>query len=120
MRGYFDPVVKAHQYAQYVDGSGITANTDTDFTRKIRAFFESIRKAGLKVRVEMSLSGVRQIEILDRNISTGRISAQAREIQVVLNKFRIPKSKKHYSPTWFQQLLQKLNSWDGWEIQRIL
>ena len=49
MREYLDPVVRADQCAQYVDDIGITANNATDLTRNIRAVFQCIRNAGLKI-----------------------------------------------------------------------
>ena len=64
MREYLDPVVKAEQYAQYVDDIGIAANNDTDLTRNIRAVFKCIRQAGLKLTIEKCHFGVRQVEFL--------------------------------------------------------
>ena len=59
MREYLDPVVKAHQGAQYVDDIGIAANDATDLTRNIRAVFKCIRQAGLKLTIEKCHFGVR-------------------------------------------------------------
>ena len=81
MRGYLDPVVKADQYAQYVDDIGIAANNATDLTRNIRAVFKCIRQAGLKLTIEKCNFGVRQVEFLGRTISPEGISPQARKIQ---------------------------------------
>ena len=52
MLGFFDPVVKVDQCAQYVDDIGITANIATDITRNIRAVFECIRQSRLKLTIE--------------------------------------------------------------------
>ena len=52
IREYLDPVVKADQCAQYVDDIGIAANNATDLTRNIRAVFNCIRRAGLKLTIE--------------------------------------------------------------------
>ena len=52
MREYLDPVVKADQCAQYVDDIGIAANNATDLTRNIRAVFQCIRNAGLKLTIQ--------------------------------------------------------------------
>ena len=52
MREYLDPVVKADQCAQYVDDIGIAANNATDLTRNIRAVYQCIRNAGLKLTIE--------------------------------------------------------------------
>ena len=51
MREYLDPVVKADQCAQYVDDIGIAAKKATDLTRNIRAVFQGICQAGLKLTI---------------------------------------------------------------------
>ena len=94
MREYLDPVVKADQCAQYVDDIGIAANNATDLTRNIRAVFQCIRIAGLKLTIEKCHFGVRQVEFLGRTISSEGVSPQAHKIQNFLNKLRFPKSKK--------------------------
>ena len=94
MREYLDPVVKADQCAQYVDDIGIAANNATDLNRNIRAVFQCIRKAGLKLTIEKRHFGVRQVEFLGRIISSAGVSPQAHKIQNFLNKLRFPKSKK--------------------------
>ena len=76
MREHLDPVVKADQCAQYMDDIGIAANNATDLTRNIRAAFNCIRQAGLKLAVEKCHFGVRQVEFLGRTISSnGSITA---------------------------------------------
>ena len=71
MREYLDPVVKADQCAQYVDHIGIAANNATDITHKIRAVFNCIRRAGLKLTFEKCHFGVRQV-VPRKNIFTRR------------------------------------------------
>ena len=80
MREYLDPVVKADQCGQYVDDIGIAANIATDLTRNIRAVFQCIRQAGLKLTIEKCHFGVRQVEFLGRTISPEGISPQALKI----------------------------------------
>ena len=46
MRKYLDKVIKADQYAQYVDDIGIAANNATQLINNLRATFECIRTAG--------------------------------------------------------------------------
>ena len=100
LREYFDPVVKADESVQNVDDIGISANNAIDLTRKIRAVFNCIRQAGLKLRIEKSHFEIRKVEYLGRTISPERISPQARKIQNFLDKLRFPKSKKNYSDIW--------------------
>ena len=94
MREYLDPVVKADQWAQYVDDIGIAANTATDLTRNIRAVFKCIRQPRLKLKIEKCHFRVRQVEFLGRTNSPEGISPQARKIQNLLDKRRFSKSKK--------------------------
>ena len=81
MREYLDPVVKADQCAQYVDDIGIAANNATDLTRNIRAVFQCIRQAGLKLRIEKCHFGVRQVEILGRNFIRRNSTANSENSQ---------------------------------------
>ena len=74
MREYLDPVVKADQCAQYVDDIGNAANNATDLTRNIRAAFECIRQARLKLTIEECHFGVRKFEFLGRTFSPEGIS----------------------------------------------
>ena len=111
MREYLDSVVKADQCAQYVDDIGIAANNATDLTRNIRAVFQWIRNAGLKLTIEKCHFGVRQVEFVGRTISSEGVSAQAHKIQNFLNKLRFPKSKKGLAAiSGLCKLLQKLYS----------
>ena len=89
-----DPVVKADQCAQYVDDIGVAANNATDLTRNIRAVFQCIRNAGLKLTIEKCHFGVRQNEFVRRTISSEGVSPQVHKIQIFLNKLRFPKSEK--------------------------
>ena len=81
MREYLDPVVKADQFAQYVDDIGIAANNATDLTRNIRAVFKCIRNAGLKLTIENCHFGVRQVEFLGRTISSEGVVPQSHKTQ---------------------------------------
>ena len=80
MREYLDPVVNADQCAQYVDDIGIAANNATNLTRNIRAVFQCIRNAGLRLTIEKCHFGVRQVEFLGRTISSEGVSPQAHKI----------------------------------------
>ena len=119
MREYLDPVVQADQCAQYVDDIGMAAaNNAADLTRNIRAVFQCIRKAGLKLTFEKCHFGVRQVEFFERIISSEGVSPQAHKIQNFLNKLRFPKSKKalqrylgfvNYYRNYFPRIAEKLN-----------
>ena len=113
-----DPVVKVDQCAQYVDDIGIAANNATDLTRSIRAVFQCIRNAGLKLTIEKCHFGVRQVEFLGRTISFEGVSPQAQKIQNFLNKLRFSKSKNalqrylgfvNYYRNYIPRMTEKLN-----------
>ena len=118
MREYLDPVVKVDQCSQYVDDIGFAANNATAFTRNIRAAFQCIRKAGLKLTIEKCHFGVRQVEFLGRTISSEGVSPQSHKIQNLLSKLRFPKSKKAlqrylgfviYYRNYITRMAEKLN-----------
>ena len=117
-REYLDPVVKADHCAQNVDDIGIAAKNATDLTRNIRAVFQCIRNAGLKLTIEKCHFRVRQVEFLGRTISSEGVSPQAHKIQNFLNKLRFPKPKKalqwylglvNYYRNYIPRLAEKLN-----------
>ena len=118
MREYLNPVAKADQCAQYVGDIGIAANNATDLTRNIRAVFKCIRNARLKLTIEKSHFGVRQVEFLGRTISSGGVLPQSHKFQNFLNKLRFLKSKKalqrylefvNYYRNYIPRMTEKLN-----------
>ena len=94
MREYLDKVIKADQCAQYVDDIGIAANSVTQLIRNIRAVFECIRQAGLKLSIDKCHFGVTEVEFLGRTITPQGIAPQDHKIQKFLANVRFPKSKK--------------------------
>ena len=95
MREYLDPVVKADQSAQYVDDFGNAANNATDHAPSIRAIFQCILQTGLKsIEFKKCHFGVKQVDFLNRTISSEGVSTQTHKVQNFLHKLRFPKSKK--------------------------
>ena len=94
IRGYLDPVIKPDQCAQYVDDIGIAANTPEQLIKNLRAVFQCLRKAGLKLSMTKCHFGVQEVDFLGRTITTKGVAAQKQKIAKFLEKVRFPKSKK--------------------------
>ena len=94
MREYLDKVIKADRCAQYVDDIGIAAKCVTQLIRNIRAVFECIRQAGLKLSIYKCHFGVTEVKFLGRTITPQEIAPQEHKLQKLLANVRFPKSKK--------------------------
>ena len=97
MRGYLDKVIKADQCAQYVDDFGNAANNATQLINNLRATFECIRTAGLKLTLHKCHFGAKEINFLGRTITPERVRPQHPRVQNFLEKTKFPKSKKNTS-----------------------
>ena len=69
-----------------LDAIGIAANNATDLIRNIRAVFQCIRNARLKLTTQKCHFGGRQNEFLGRSNSSEGVSPQTHKIQNFLNK----------------------------------
>ena len=73
---------------------------------------------GLKLKIEKSFFGTRQVELLGLTISSEDVSAQTHKVQIFQNKMRFPKSKKalqrylgfvNYYSNYIPRISEKLN-----------
>ena len=95
LREYLDKVIKADPCSQYVDNIGKATISATQLIQKIRAVFECIRKARLKLTIEKCHFGVIEtIEFFGRTITPQGIAPQDRKIQQFPSNVTFPKSKK--------------------------
>ena len=94
IREYLDPVIKADQCAQYVDDIGIAANTPEQLIKNLRAVFQCLRKAGLKLSMAECHFGVQKVDFLGRTITTKGVAPQKQKIAKFLEKVKFPRSKK--------------------------
>ena len=90
IREYLDPVIKADQCAQYV----IAANTPDQLIKNLRAVFQCLRKAGLKLSMTKCHFGAQEIDFLGRTITTKGVAPQKQKIAKFLEKVRFQRSKK--------------------------
>ena len=93
IREYLDPVIKADQCAQYDDDIGIAANSPQQLIKNLRAVFQFLRKAGLKLSLAKCHFGVQELEFLGRTITMG-VAPQKQKITKFLEKFKFPRSRK--------------------------
>ena len=94
MREYLDKVIKDDQCAQYVDDFGIAANNATQLINTLRATFQCIRTAGLKLTMHKCHFWAKEIDFLGRTITPEGVRPQRPRVQNFLEKNKFPKSKK--------------------------
>ena len=94
MREYLDKVIKADQCAQYVDDIGIAANDAEQLINNLRATFQCIQQAGLKLTMHKCHFGATEIDFLGRTITPAGVKPQRPRVQNFLENTKFPKSKK--------------------------
>ena len=94
MREYLDQVIKTNQCAQYVDDIGIAANNATHLKNNLRATFECIRTAGLKLMMHKCHFGANEIHFLGRTISPEGVRPQHPRVRNFLEKTKLQNSKR--------------------------
>ena len=94
IREYLGPVIKADQCEQYVDDFSIAANTPEKLTKNLRAAFQCLRKADLKLSMAKCHFGVQDVDFLGRTITTKGVAPQKVKIAKILEKVKLPRSKK--------------------------
>ena len=91
MREYLDKDIKADQCAQYVDDIGIAANDAEQLIKNLRATFQCIRHAGLKLTMHKCHFGATEIDFLGRTINPDGVRPQRPRVQNFLEKNKYPK-----------------------------
>ena len=94
MREYLDPVIKSDQCAQYVDDIGIAANDPSQLIQNLKAVFQCLRKAGLKLTMSKCHFGTTQVDFLGGTITAQGIAPQKDKVAKILASVKFPKSKK--------------------------
>ena len=91
MREYSERVIKADQY---VDHIGIAANDANHLIANLKATFDCIREAGLKLTIDKYHFDATEIYFLGRTITPDGVKPQKERISNFLEKTKFPKSKK--------------------------
>ena len=100
MREYLDKVIKADQCAQYVDDIDIAANDAEQLIKNLRATFQCIRHAGLKLTMHKCHSGATEIDFLiEPSLRTAYVHND-HESKISWKKQNSRNQRKHYSATW--------------------
>ena len=118
IREYLDPVIKADQCAQYFGGIGIATTTPEQLIKNLRAVFQCLRKAGLKLSMAKCHFGVQQVDFLGRTITTNGVAPQKQKIAKSLEKVKFPRSRRalqsyigflNYCRNYIPRLAERLN-----------
>ena len=96
MREYLDCVIKADQLAQYVDDIGVAAIDANQLITNLRATFQCIREAELKLSMHKCHFGATEIDFLGRTITPEYKPQNKRNTNFLENTnfSKFPKSKK--------------------------
>ena len=105
MREYLDKVIRADQCAQYVDDIGIAANDAKQLIKNLRATFQCLRHAGLKLTMHKCHFGATEIDFLGRTITPDGVSPN------IPGKNKYPEIKEGFTTLpGILKLLSKLHS----------
>ena len=72
----------------------IAANTPEQLIKNLRAVFQCLWKAGLKLSMAKCHFGVHQVDFLGRTKTTKGVAPQKQKITKFLEKVKLPRSKK--------------------------
>ena len=111
MREYLNKVIKADQCAQYVDDIGLAANDAEQLIKNLRATFQCIRHAGLKLTMHKCHFGATEIDFLGRTNTPDGVRPQRPRVQNFLEKNKIPEIKESLTALpGILKLLSKIHS----------
>ena len=120
MSEYLDAVVKVDQCAQYVADIGIETNITTDLRRNIRAAFQCICNAGLKLTIKKCHFGVMQVNVLGRTISSESLTTKSQDSKFP-KLLEIPQIEKGFAEiSGFCEIVERFHSQDGRKSQPTL
>ena len=100
IREYLENFIKADQCAQYVDDIGIAASDAEKLINNLRATFQCIQKAGLKLSKHKCYFGATEIDFLRRTITPAGVKPQRPRAQNFMENTKFPKFKKACNATW--------------------
>lgn len=94
MRKHMDPCIATNKCFQYVDDIGTAVHTAKELLENLRAIFECIRQAGVRLSIEKCQIGVPRIEFLGSTITSQGMSPNEAKVQKFMATLRMPKNKK--------------------------
>ena len=117
-REHLDPLVKADQYAQYVNDIGIATISPEQLTTNLRSVFKCIQHAGLKLFMAKCHFGTKKVDFLGRTTAPNVVIPLKQKITHFSEKFKFPRSRKavqrnigflNYYRNYIPRLAEKLN-----------
>ena len=99
IREYFDTVIKPNQSAQNVDDNGIAPNNLQKLIKNLRAVFECLRKAGLRLNIAKCHFGVQEVDFLGRTKTTKGVAPQSNKLPNFSKNSNFHHPRKHFSDT---------------------
>ena len=103
-----DQFIEVDQCAQYVDDIGIAANGADQLIKNLRANFECIREAGLKLTMQKCSFGSTEIAFLWRSIVKKASNLRKKNHQR-LGENKLSNFQEGFATiSWFRQLLKEL------------
>ena len=113
MREYLDKIIKADRCAQYVDEIGIAANDADHLIANLRATFQCIQEAVLKLTMHKCHFGAREIDFLGRTITPQGVKPQRHiAFKTFLKKPNFRSQKRPYKDVWDSWTTTKTTSQD--------
>ena len=94
MREYLNPVIKADECAQTVNNIDITAILPEQLITNLRAVFQCIQNAVLKLSMARCHCGTTAVDFLRRTITPKGVTPQKQKCTKLLGKIKTPRSKK--------------------------
>ena len=104
------PVSTLSDASQNLAGKKRTTLTAEELKINLRAVFQCVREAGLRLTMAMCQCGAKEVEFLGRTVSPERIALQTHIIQNYHRKLSFPKTKKDPKLHRVFELLQELHS----------
>ena len=127
-RECLNTVIKLDPCAQYDDDIGIGANTRQQSIKNLRAVFQWLKKAGLKLSMAKCHFKLQEVDLLGRTKTTKEVDPQKQKIAKLLEKAKFSRSKKalhryvaflNYYQNYIPRLAERLTPFFNFSKQQL-